>query len=428
MTHPALQTNRSPSIWKALFSKKMLICCFTGFASGLPLYVLISLIPYWLSREDVSLAVIGSLSLFQLPYAWKFMWAPITDRYSLFGRLGLRRSWMLATQVGLLAVIVQFGVLTPSGHPIWMVAALYGAVALFGATQDIVLDAYRRELLDDNELGLGSAIHVNAYRIAGLIPGALSIWLSTFLPWSTVFAITAAFMGVGIVLTLCIKELSTGGQPNTLKEAIVEPFHEFFSRHGLKSALAILAFMVLYKLGDNMATALSTPFYDQMGFSGGEIALVAKNATLWPAVIGGILGGLWMVKLGINRSLWIFGAVQMVTILGFYWQAMIGHNIYVLAIVLSFEYLGVGMGTAALVAYLASISHPRYLATQIALLTALTAVPRLFASAASGFAVEYIGWQNFFLVCFALAAPGMLMLYWVAPWNGESPSTPKVIK
>jgi PAT family beta-lactamase induction signal transducer AmpG len=397
----------------------MLICVFTGFTSGLPLYVLVSLIPAWLRVEHVSLAEIGALSLVQLPYTWKFLWSPAMDRYQL-PFLGLRRGWMLLTQIVLLLVIVQFGVLSPGGHPMWMVTLLAAAVALFSATQDIQLDAYRRELLADNELGLGNAIHVNAYRVAGLVPGALSLWLATYLPWSLVFLITACFMLVGILLTLCIKERSMPDHPRTLRDAVVLPFQEFFTRHGLKSALLALVFMVLYKLGDNMATALSTPFYLDMGFSLREIALVAKNATLWPAIIGTMLGGLWMVKLGINRSLWVFGAVQAVTILGFYLLSLVGSNLYVLALVLCLEYLGVGMGTAALVAYIASISHPRFVATQFALLTALAAIPRLGASATSGVIVDAIGWSHFFLLCFLLAIPGLVILHWAAPWHRES--------
>jgi len=286
-----------------------------------------------------------------------------------------------------------------------------------------VLDAYRRELLSEAELGLGSSIHVNAYRVAGLVPGALALWLADWMPWHWVFLVVAAFMLISVVMTLSIDELSDQHQhPRTLREAVVEPFHEFFTRHGVRSALMILAFMFLYKLGDNMATALSTPFYIDLGFTLSEIAVVAKNASLWPAVIGGMLGGLWMLKIGINRALWIFGVVQILSILGFFWLSTLGANIYALAAVLCFEYLGVGLGTAALVAYVARAAHPAYLATQLALLTALTALPRTFANAATGVMVESMGWSTFYLVCFALALPGMLMLIRVAPWNGDQPS------
>lgn len=404
--------------WRALFSRKMLVCVFIGFSSGMPLYVAVSLMPAWLRTEGVSLAEIGFFSLVQFPYTWKFLWAPLMDRYAL-PFLGLRRGWMLLTQVALIAVIGWFGFFDPRVDLV-SISILAGFLAFASASQDIVLDAYRRELLSEAELGLGSSIHVNAYRVAGLVPGALALWLADWMPWRWVFLIVAAFMLISVVMTLSLRELSDPNrQPRTLREAVVEPFHEFFTRHGVQSALMILVFMFLYKLGDNMATALSTPFYIDLGFSLSEIALVAKNASLWPAVIGGMLGGLWMLKIGINRALWIFGVVQILSILGFFWLSTLGANIYALAAVLCFEYLGVGLGTAALVAYVARAAHPAYLATQLALLTALTALPRTVANAATGVMVESMGWPMFYLVCFALAMPGMLMLVKVAPWNGD---------
>jgi MFS transporter, PAT family, beta-lactamase induction signal transducer AmpG len=189
------------------------------------------------------------------------------------------------------------------------------------------------------------------------------------------------------------------------------------SRHGLQSALTVLAFIFFYKLGDSMATALATPFYLDMGFSKTEIGLIAKNAGLWPSVIGGLLGGVWMFKLGINRALWIFGFVQMIAILGFAFLATVGHNLLWLGIVIGIEAFGVGLGTAAFVAYIAHTTHPLYTATQFALFTSLAAVPRTFANAATGFLVENLGWFKFFILCFILAIPGMLLLFKVAPWN-----------
>ena len=344
------------------------------------------------------------------------MWAPLFDRY--IPPLGRRRGWLFISQLALILSIPCFGL----WHPLldlWTIAYLACLIAFFSASQDIVLDAYRRELLLDVELGLGSAIHVNAYKIASLIPGSLSLILADHLPWSCVFLITALFMLPGIVMTLCISEPQLkDGTPKTLKAAIVEPFHEFLSRNGIQSALLILAFIFLYKLGDSMATALATPFYLDMGFSKTEIGLVAKNAGLWPSVIGGLLGGIWMIKLGINRALWLFGIVQMLAILGFAWLATIGHNLPVLALVISVEALGVGLGTAAFVAFIAHTTHPLYTATQFALFTSLAAVPRTFANAATGYLVDWLGWEAFFLLCFIVAIPGMLLLFKVAPWNG----------
>ena len=398
-------------------NKRMVICIFTGFSSGLPLYILISLLPAWLRSEGVNLKAIGLFALINLPFTWKFLWAPLFDRY--IPPLGRRRGWLLITQLLVLISIPIFGAFNPK-LDIWTIAYLASIVAFFSASQDIVLDAYRRELLLDTELGLGNVVHVNAYKIAGLVPGSLSLILADFLPWHSVFMITALFMLPGLAMTIFVKEpaLKTGA-PRTLRAAVTEPFQEFMSRHGWQSALLVLAFIFFYKLGDSMATALATPFYLDMGFSKTEIGLIAKNAGLWPSVIGGLLGGVWMVKLGINRALWIFGTVQMLAILGFAWLAVMGHDLLVLGIVIGIEAFGVGLGTAAFVAYIAYTTHPLYTATQFALFTSLAAVPRTFANAATGYLVEDLGWRNFFIFCFLAAIPGMLLLFKVAPWNAQ---------
>jgi len=393
----------------------MLICIFTGFSSGLPLYILVSLLPAWLRSEGVNLKAIGLFALINLPFTWKFLWAPLFDRF--VPPLGRRRGWLLITQVLLLLSIPIFGAFNPK-LDIWTIAYLATVVAFFSASQDIVLDAYRRELLIDEELGLGNAVHVNAYKIAGLIPGSLSLILADHMAWSSVFIITALFMLPGILMTIFVKEPTLKeGRPKTLKAAVVEPFNEFIHRNGVQTALLILAFIFLYKLGDSMATALATPFYLDMGFSKTEIGLIAKNAGLWPSVIGGLLGGVWMFKLGINRALWLFGVVQMLAILGFAWLATVGHSLLWLGVVIGVEAFGVGLGTAAFVAYIAHTTHPLYTATQFALFTSLAAVPRTFANAATGYMVENLGWFKFFILCFILAIPGMLLLFKVAPWN-----------
>lgn len=417
-----------PDWLRLLLTRKMLICIFIGFSSGLPLYLLINLLPAWLRSEGVDLKTIGFFALIQFPYTWKFVWAPLLDRYRL--PLGRRRGWMLFTQIGLLLAIGLLGGFSPRADltpVIWLAVAL----AFLSATQDIALDAYRREILAETELGLGNSVHVNAYRIAGLVPGSLSLILADLLPWDQVFWITAAFMLPGMAMALAVREPPLVGAPKTLREAVVEPFNEFIGRQGWRGALLVLGFMFLYKLGDSLATALSTPFYLDLGFSKTDIGVIAKHAGLWPAVIGGMIGGLWMVRLGINRALWLFGVVQMVTILGFAWLAWRGVQPTVdswdraaLAAVISAEYLGVGLGTAAFTAFIARATHPAYTATQFALFTSLAAVPRTFINASAGWLVETMGWTMFFVVCFALAAPGMLLLFKVAPWN-EIPPSPR---
>jgi PAT family beta-lactamase induction signal transducer AmpG len=405
------------SNWReAVFNRRMLICVFTGFTSGMPLYVLIQLVPAWLKDGGVSLTEIGLFALVGIPYAWKFAWAPLMDRW-IPPFLGRRRGWMLICQLALVLSIGTLGAFEPE-RSTWLIAWLAVALAFFSASQDVAVDAYRREILPDEELGLGNAIHVQAYRISGLVPGALALVLADILPWSTVFWITASFMAIGLVMTLAVtepkSELPTG---TGLREAILDPFVEYLTRRGWSGVLLVLGFMFLYKLGDNMATALATPFYLDIGFSMTQIGLVAKNAALWPAIFGGLAGGLLMIRLGINRALWLFGVVQVVSILGFALLANSGPVLWLLAVVIGFEYLGVGLGTAAFTAFIARETSRTYAATQFALFTALAAVPRTFANASTGIIVDHVGWVNFFLICAMLAIPGMLLLFWVAPWK-----------
>ena len=457
---------------RAVLNRRMLICIFTGFSSGLPLFFLLNLVPAWLRSEHVDLKAIGLLTLIQLPYTWKFLWSPLVDRYS--PPLGRRRAWMLATQVGLLLAIAAFGAVSPSGlvapslemrpiisgwlslpvleltsllafllHPVALIAL---ATAVFSATQDIAVDAYRRELLRIDELGLGNSIHVTAYRLAGLVPGSLSLILADWLPWSQVFIITALFMAPGVLLTLVIKEpLNAAAAPKTLREAAIDPLREFFSRAGWRQALWVLAFIFFYKLGDSLCTALATPFYLDMGYSKTEIGIVAKNAGLWASVGGGLIGGVWMLRLGIARALWVFGVVQMLSILGFAWLAQGNlqpetvdgwtwlqaygldpeHSVRLakLAVVVGLEAFGVGVGTAAFVAFIAAQTHPAYTATQLALFTSLMAVPRTLINASAGYLVAALGWPQFYLLCFVLAVPGMLLLFKVAPWSSSARAT-----
>lgn len=425
--------------------QRMLICVVTGFSSGLPLFLLLNLVPAWLRSSGVDLKAIGLLALIQLPYTWKFLWSPLVDRYAL-GRIGRRRSWMLATQIGLVIAIALLGLaptdlVAPSSarlavapfllHPVTLCALL---IVLCSATQDIALDAYRRELLLERELGLGSSIHVTAYRVSQLIPGSLSLILSDYLPWPQIFMFTALFMLPGLILTLAISEPENSAlMPQTLRAAAIEPLREFLGRAGWRHAAWILAFMFFYKLGDSLCTALATPFYLDMGYSKTEIGIVAKNAGLWASIAGGLIGGLWMLRLGIARALWIFGVIQMLSILGFAWLAANGgHTVaqaidavavqdmsrwFKLAGVVGLEAFGVGIGTAAFVAFMAAQTHPAYTATQFALFTSFMAVPRSLINASAGYLVEAIGWTNFYFLCFVLAVPGMLLLFKVAPWR-----------
>jgi PAT family beta-lactamase induction signal transducer AmpG len=427
----------TPNKPEKLFNRRILLCILTGFSSGLPLYVLISLMSAWLRDGGVDLKAIGLLALVQIPYIWKFAWAPLCDRYGF--SMGRRRSWMLVSQLALICSLPLFGWLNPKTD-LSMITTIALIVAFFSASQDIAIDAFRRELLKDEEQGLGNVVHVNAYKIAGLIPGSLSLILADHVSWQWVYFITALFMLPGLFLTLIIREPHvTNETPRTLKQAVIDPFMEFIGRKGWVNALSILAFIFFYKLGDSMAISLSTPFYLDLGYSKTEIGVIAKNAGLWPNVLGGIAGGIWMVKIGVNRALWVFGVLQALVILGFAWLATAGHNLGGLAAIIGAEAFGVGLGTAAFVAFTANTTHPGYAATQFALFTSLAATPRTLANSITGFLVEggdlviagtplfhieALGWERFFWLCFIAATPGMLLLFKVAPWDGESVPSP----
>jgi len=419
------------NLWRAIWNPRMLICIFIGFSSGLPLYLLLQLVPAWLRRSEIDLKTIGLIGLVLMPYSWKFLWSPLCDRF-VPPFMGRRRGWMLITQVLCFLSIATLGLYNPQDSLSFIIYLCF-ATAVFSASQDIVIDAYRRELLPDEELGFGNSVHVNAYRVAGLVPGGLGLILADQLSWQMVFISMAAFMLPGIICSFLISEPDIhGSAPKTLKQAIIEPFSEFFNRDGKKAAFLILAFMLLYKFGDTLATALITPFYIDLGFSNTEIGTVAKLVGFWSMIIGGFLGGLVMIKVGINRSLWLFGVVQLVSILGFAVLAEVGKNIWVLGMAVGFEYLGVGLGTAAFVSFIAKQTDKRFTATQFALFSSLFAIPRNFTGVIAGgviegFSIEWAGihfepwgYTPFFCLCAVLAIPGMVLLHWVAPWNEKT--------
>ena len=403
---------------EAILNKRMLICITTGFSSGLPLYLLIQFVPAWLRSADIDLSTIGLINLVLFPYTWKFLWAPVMDRFVLpfFGR---RRGWMFVTQIMLITLMSALSLFDPATE-LSHIILIVSAISFFSASQDIVIDAYRREILPDDELGAGNAFYAQAYRLSSFVPGSLAMILAGFFPWSVAHLSIAVFMLVGLVTTLLIKESSKpGDEPQTLRIAVIEPFKEFFQRDGWQQAVWMLLFLILYKLGDSMATALETPFFMDMGFSTIEIGSIAKISKTIGATIGTILGGLAMIKLGINRSLWIFGVFQLISILGYVLLSVVGYNHFVLAIASGFEYLGVGLGSVALIAYMAKSTNKNFTATQFALFSSIAVIPRTFVSAATGFIIESVGYTQFFIICFVCALPGMLMLLKIAPWNSK---------
>ena len=403
----------------------MLVALLMGFACGLPLLLTISVLQAWMKEEGVDLTVIGMMALVGLPYTVKFLWAPFLDRFTL-PFLGRRRGWLLVAQVALIFSISGLGFTNPRYNP-WMVAFVAFLVTFFSASQDIAVDAYRREDLSDEELGLGSSLYVNGYRVGMLLASGGGLIMADHIPFSMVYLIMAACMLPGVLTTLIAPEPQiTLGTPKTIKEAVVDPLAEYFKRQG---ALWILAFILLYKIGDTMASAMTTPFYLDIGFSKTEIGTIVKLFGFWATIAGTLIGGVLMLRLGINRSLWVFGFLQAISTACFAVLAWIGHSVPALSGVIAFENLSSGMGTAAYMAFMASITNKRFTATQYALLTSLMGVPRVLASAPTGFLAKNMGWEGFFIACTLIAAPGMLLLLKFSPgiqnrWqkpNGECP-------
>jgi PAT family beta-lactamase induction signal transducer AmpG len=403
------------SIAKTVFSTKMLVALLMGFSCGLPLPLTLGLLQAWMTKEAVDLTVIGAFTLIGLPYNLKFLWAPVCDRYTL-PFLGRRRGWLLIAQLALTVSIAALGQARPADN-LWLVALAAFTVTFFSASQDILVDAYRREDLLDAELGLGSSLYINGYRAATLLAGGVGLILADHMSFSMVYLVMALCMLPGMITTALAREPhNPAGKPLSLAEAVREPLLDYFRR---AEALWILAFILLYKIGDTMASAMTTPFYLDIGFSTSEIGTVVKIFGFWALVAGTLVGGILMIRLGINRSLWLFGVLQAVSTACFAMLARVGHSIPVLAGVISFENLSSGMGTAAFVAFMASITNKKFTATQYALLTSLMGVPRVFASAPTGFMAKHMGWETYFIFCALVAIPGMLLLIRFAPWHAR---------
>jgi len=401
------------SMLEMILSGRMLVALLMGFACGLPLLLTISVLQAWMKEEGVDLTVIGMMALVGLPYTLKFFWAPFLDRFTL-PFLGRRRGWLLIAQVALIFSISVLGLTDPANNP-WMVAFAAFLVTFFSASQDIVVDAYRREDFPDEELGLASSLYINGYRVGMLLASGGGLIMADHMPFSSVYLIMAACMLPGLLTTLLAHEPKiTHGTPRSMREAVFDPMVEYFSRQG---ALWILAFILFYKIGDTMAGAMTTPFYLDIGFSKTEIGTVVKLFGFWATIAGALIGGVLMLRLGISRSLWVFGFLQAISTACFALLARIGHSVAVLSGVIAFENLSSGMGTAAYAAFMASITNKKFTATQYALLTSLMGIPRVVASAPTGFLAKNLGWESFFIACTVIAVPGMLLLFKIAPWD-----------
>jgi PAT family beta-lactamase induction signal transducer AmpG len=419
-----------PAAWseaaKVYLDRRLIAVLFLGFSSGLPLLLVFSTLSLWLKDEGISKTMIGLFALVRTPYTFKFLWAPLIDRVPvpvLTALLGRRRAWAVASQVALMAAILGLASTSP-GLDSAMTALLALVVAFASASQDIVIDAYRIEILEERQQGAGAAMIVNGYRFGMLAAGAGAISLADILSWSQVYAVMAGLVVVGLATVLLSpepREPAAGGvgadadagrlaAVGWLYDAVVAPFAQFMRRDGW---VFILLFIMLYKLGDAYLGVMANPFYVEMGFTKQEIAAVSKVFGLGATIVGGLLGGAIVYRHGIRRALLVCGVLMAASNLVFAAQAAVGHSVPMLMLTIAVENLTGGMGTAAFVAYLSSLCDVAYTATQYALLSSFMAFARDVLSASSGWLADQVDWVAFFLISTALAVPGLVLLMWM---------------
>ena len=411
--------------WEVLAGGRLWIAGLMGLAGGLPLLLTLTLLQAWLSSAQVSLTTIGFLGLVALPYNLKFLWAPLLDRFVPPG-LGRRRGWLVIAQVSLAASIVALGLQDPARR-LWAVGLAALAVAFFSATQDVVIDAYRRESLADSEQGLGASMYTYGYRLGMLVVSAGGLVMADRVGFRAVYLGMAAIMLAMVAVTLLAPEPGGGPEPpRTLKRAFLGPFAEFFRRREALpgGALAVLAFILLYKLGDNLADHMTIPFYLDLGFSNTEIGTVVEFFGTWALLLGVLLGGALQLRTGLYGALLVSGVLQGVSTAGFVVLSFVGYDLGWLAAVIAFENLARGMGSAALIAFMAFLTDRRFTATQFAMLSALATVPRVVLTAPTGWMATEMGWALFFLFSTLVAIPGLLLLLGFRGWLRGAASQP----
>jgi PAT family beta-lactamase induction signal transducer AmpG len=402
---------QAPTPWA---SRRMVAALLLGFSSGLPLLATGSTLQAWMTDSKVDLGLIGLYAFVGTPYTLKFVWAPIFDRFAL-PFLGKRRGWILVWQLLLSASFVLLSAMDPTRN-LWLLACAALLVSFLSASQDIVIDAWRREILTRDELALGSSLAVTGYRLAMLVSGALALYLADHIPWSQVYQIIAVVMLLAVPVTLFVAQEPEVPADNrrSFYEMVVAPLGEFLTRPG---AMTVLLFILCYKLGDIVAVSIATPYYMSLGFQKTDIAFLAKTVGLISSIAGGLIGGSVTLRIGISRALWIFGVLQAVSIVVPMLLTIFGPSSWLLAAAVASENLAFGMGMSAYTAYMAEQANTRYTASQLALLTSLMGIPRVFLSSPAGYLAKSLGWVGFFVFCIACCIPGLLLLRKVAPWT-----------
>jgi len=406
--------------WLEVFLQpKMMVIMGFGFASGLPLLLTKDTLQAWMTKDGINIETVVWFSLVSLPYSLKFLWSPLLDRF-VPPFLGRRRGWILLLQIALMLAIALMASQSPK-QSLELLAIMGVIVAFLSATQDIVVDAYRADILEKHEAGAGAGIAVLGYRLALLTTGALAFALADVIGWQWAYLIMAGLMGVGVATTLWGKNPPAETTTTiTLVDAVWKPLQEFFSRLTIKKGLLILLFILLYRLADSLVAVVATPFLLSLKFTQTELGAVRGGIGLAATLVGTLAGGAVLSKIGVNKSLWIFGILQAASN-GFYWLlAVVGQNFAMMLLTVNVENFCTGLGTAAFVGFLITMCHPQFSATQYALLSSLVALSRDIVVAPSGEIVEFLGWQGFFAMSILAAVPGLILLPLFAPWREEN--------
>lgn len=397
-----------------IFNIRQIIIFILGFSSGFPLLLTGSTLKLWLSQEKIDIKTIGLMSLAGIAYSLKFLWAPLLDRYFI-NFLGRRKTWLILTQLGLAFSLFMMSQLSPV-NALSVLAGWAVAVAFLSSTQDIAIDAYRSELLATDEIGIGSSMGVYGYRVAMWVAGGILVSIvadttvsdSFKITWPQFYQLCSVIFFILFLISIFLPEPKNNSVPTTLIKAVVEPFTEFLKRD---QAIFILLFIFTFKLGDQIAGSLLSPFYKSMGYANSEIGFITKTCGLFSTLAGLFCGGIALLKLGIKKCLFIFGILQALSTATFALITFTGPAIWSLATVVIFEDFTGGMATAAFIAYMTSMTNSKYTATQFALLSSLAAVGRTIFSGSAGYLQEYLGWAGFFYTGTVLAIPGLFVLY-----------------
>jgi PAT family beta-lactamase induction signal transducer AmpG len=401
------------SLLKAFGNRRIAAVLLMGFSSGIPLALTGATLQAWMANEKVDLTVIGLFSLVAWPYTIKFLWSPLMDRF-VPPFLGRRRGWIAVCQILLIIGIIALGFSSPSRAPV-ATAIIAVLVTFFSASQDVVIDAYRTDLLENDEIAPGASVYILGYRVAMLVSGGVALILADHMSWRMVYVTMAAIMAFGLIGTFLSPDPRVpAAAPASIKKAVIEPFFEFFKRKG---AVEVLAFILFYKLDAVIAFAMMTPFMLSLGFTNTDIGAVSKGFGLIATLAGTLIGGGAAIRLGLQRSLWIFGLAQGISGACFMMLAHLGHHYPMMVTAIAAENFFTGMGTAVFAAFIMSICDKRYTATQYALLSSLFAITRVVGGAPTGWMAKTLGWETFYLVSILAMIPGLLLLTRYKRWQ-----------